>query len=67
MLHLQVESFFTGQAQYIAKDRGKWWQIGDVLCPIGNEEDKLSWMVLFPIGSGEMQIKLIFVAFLPHT
>jgi hypothetical protein len=55
MLHLQVESFSTGQAQYIAKDRGKWWQIGDVLCPIGNEEDKLSWMVLFPIGSGEMQ------------
>jgi hypothetical protein len=65
MLHLQVESFSTGQ--YIAKDRVKWWQIVDVLCPIGNEEDKLSWMVLFPIGSGEMQIKLIFVAFLPHT
>jgi hypothetical protein len=31
MLHLQVESFSTGQAQYIAKDRGKWWQIVDVL------------------------------------
>jgi len=29
-----------GQAQYITKDRGRWRQIVDALCPIGDEEDK---------------------------
>jgi hypothetical protein len=25
---------------YVTKDRGRWRQIVDALCPIGNEEDK---------------------------
>jgi len=29
-----------GQTQYIAKDRGRWRQIVDALCPIVDEEDK---------------------------
>ena len=29
-----------GQAQYIEKDRGRWQQIVDALCPIGDEGDK---------------------------
>jgi len=32
--------FSMGQAQYITKDRGRWLQIVDALCPIGDEEDK---------------------------
>jgi len=32
--------FFMGQAQYVKKDRGRWRQIVDALCPIGDEEDK---------------------------
>jgi hypothetical protein len=32
--------FSMGQAQYITKDRGRWRQIVDALCPIGDEEDK---------------------------
>jgi hypothetical protein len=25
----------SGQDQYVTKDRGRWWQIVDDLCPIG--------------------------------
>ena len=32
--------FSMGQAQYVIKDRGRWGQIVDALCPIGNDEDK---------------------------
>ena len=32
--------FSMDQAQYVTKDRGRWRQIVDALCPIGNEEDK---------------------------
>jgi len=37
---LEKMGFSMGQAQYIAKDRGRWRQIVDALCPIGDEEDK---------------------------
>jgi membrane-anchored glycerophosphoryl diester phosphodiesterase (GDPDase) len=37
---LEEMVFFMGQAQYIAKDIGRWRQIIDALCPIGDEEDK---------------------------
>jgi hypothetical protein len=32
--------FSMGQAQCIGKDRGRWRQIVDTLCPIGDEEEK---------------------------
>ena len=32
--------FSMDQAQYVAKNRGRWQQTVDVLCPIGDEEDK---------------------------
>ena len=37
---LEEMGFSMGQAQYITKDRGRWRQIVDALCPIGDEEDK---------------------------
>jgi hypothetical protein len=37
---LEKMFFSMGQAQYITKDRGRWRQIVDALCPIGDEEDK---------------------------
>jgi hypothetical protein len=37
---LQGMVFSMGQIQYIAKDSGRWRQIVDVFCPIGDEEDK---------------------------
>jgi hypothetical protein len=33
--------FSMGQAQYVTKDRAKWRQIVDALCPIGDEEDTM--------------------------
>jgi hypothetical protein len=32
--------FAVGLAQYITKDRERWREIGDALCPIGDEEEK---------------------------
>jgi hypothetical protein len=32
--------FSMGQIQYIAKNNGRWRQIVNVFCPIGDEEDK---------------------------
>jgi hypothetical protein len=37
---LEEMGFSMGQTQYITKDRGRWRQIVDALCPIGDEEDK---------------------------
>jgi len=37
---LEEMGFSMGQAQYITKDRERWRQIVDALCPIGDEEDK---------------------------
>ena len=37
---LEEFGFSLGQAQSIAKDRVRWRQIVDALCPIGDEEDK---------------------------
>ena len=37
---LEEMGFSIGQAQYIAKDRERWQQIVDALCPIGDEEEK---------------------------
>jgi len=38
---LEEIGFSMCQDQYIAKDRGRWRQIVDALCSIGDEEDKL--------------------------
>jgi hypothetical protein len=37
---LEEMGFSMGQAQYITKDRRRWRQIVDALCPIGDEEDR---------------------------
>jgi len=37
---LEEMGFSIGQAQYITKDRERWQQIVDALCPIGDEEEK---------------------------
>jgi hypothetical protein len=37
---LEEMGFSMGQTQYITKDRGRWRQIVDALCPIGDEENK---------------------------
>ena len=37
---LEDMGFSMSQAQYVTKDRGRWRQIVDALCPIRDEEDK---------------------------
>jgi hypothetical protein len=37
---LEVMGFTMGQAQYVAKGRGRCRQIVDLLCPIRDEKDK---------------------------
>ena len=37
---LEEIGYSWGQAQFIAKDRAKWRQLVEALCPTGDEEDK---------------------------
>lgn len=37
---LEEIGFSMGKGQYITKDRGRWWQIVDAFCPIGDEKDR---------------------------
>ena len=37
---LEEMGFSMCLAQYVTKDRGRWRQIVDAFCPIGDDEDK---------------------------
>ena len=46
---LAIMDITWGQAQVLARDRPKWREIGVALCPTGDEEDYVSFLIALTV------------------